>query len=1443
MTRPRTAGDLLSQRPHTTLPADEDAAEEDDEGDDEPDYAPTGYAHADEELGSLLADARSAELDLPNYQRFWERLRGNVVGAAQTMWQLHGPNPDGAYHAGNIVTSGQQVGSRLTQLYAKDALDVDFTPFDPGPGIIERPGIDKVQEYLRPAREDSVKAQLRRLETLANTDLQLSKTRTLFSAFDEDQTVNRAPIRIYKRVTTSEKPCALCEIAADQVYFTTDLMPIHDNCMCDVEMSDAEDIDEHKARYHHIGFVDSLIDAGEQVKALTSLADADADADEYMNLIKIEQHGELGPVIRWSGQKFTGPRDLPVPRGIRPVPTISGPGLGHEARLQSNAARVAQIRRQRSHLDMRYAPGHGGITTFVPTPKVARPIPRKPPVVTELRPAKPKAIDFQHDSAADIVDALETKHADQVGRFGDEWKDPQYNEDTKRAVLQALDEMLTKYPEVHINQVLIEDAKGDWAGLTGYNRLTKGADYIKFDAGVMRMSPEQMRAAWSRFHDRFHFPGAASDPARYLVYHEFGHALDSSGGFAARDTAEKTVSNLFTRTGGWQEITPDMTPGKINKTILDNEDRMRKWMGQQLSGYSMVDGYLPDQINPDTGRLGRMGLSKGEALAQAFADAEMRGDKATDVSQAFHRQMVEASKGTPEHRYGQPRVAATPKSAVDKLSELTAPKPNWTEADIRKEDNFSRNKAGEVILSDEQRAYARQLATEIWVAGARVEPAISAAARSSTESLGGFMSGWDFRQKTGPSLYRKIQAEAIDIAKGEPITNEILEKAANGIKDAVRYTAVMPEDGYWAKGDDLRKALEQLGAKTIKDPVGVPLHGYRGRNMAFTLNGTPFEMQVHTELGVAIKDEAHKIYNTSRVLEADLKAKGLDPEQDPTYQKLMHEMQAKWDTMPMLKGTPLVQTEKDAKSGDLSKVMYTMDHSDYRGETVPGGRADLGSTEMLRRERVPSTAYGLDWLPDSPEPKIVAPARMLGDDIWDSLPIQHLPPGTHIKANEGTLKKKSIDSVVGGKVPFREGYIIKLYRTDDGLLHVVDGHTRIAMYNALGKDMPVRIIDQRTLDQALAKTRFGELYQQNWPFEPARTPLPDLHPVTGLSADKKGWGSVAKRMPDGTEIKPVYTTTKSGKKQLDVAATWAKVSDETLRQNWRLALRQSKPWAQKAGADWYPGVHRLAERLTAKYKDTFEKRWGIKLTPELTASFFAAYSENNGWDGNLVGVRRLLDGTGTEYAGELKDFKYEEASDYKGIKAGKYGIKYVIPADEPSASQLAKLKEGKRIPQFQIPGYKGWYRLYDFHVNKALRAMQNPRGGIADLRENDATAPKPADFGANIAGDYSRATADRWVARIILHTDDGDFAESMRGFTKTKNKVPNRIGYQRMSQALQEVAREPEFAHLNAAAVQAIPWIDVVGPLGSIGEIDDLTSYASVKAETLRKAAEFGDVE
>ena len=58
-----------------------------------------------------------------------------VVGAGPAGATAAPVSPAGAAAAGDIVSGGQYAGSHLTQLYAARHLGVDFTPFDPGPGI------------------------------------------------------------------------------------------------------------------------------------------------------------------------------------------------------------------------------------------------------------------------------------------------------------------------------------------------------------------------------------------------------------------------------------------------------------------------------------------------------------------------------------------------------------------------------------------------------------------------------------------------------------------------------------------------------------------------------------------------------------------------------------------------------------------------------------------------------------------------------------------------------------------------------------------------------------------------------------------------------------------------------------------------------------------------------------------------------------------------------------------------------------------------------------------------------------------------------------------------------------------------------------------------------------------------------------------------------------
>jgi hypothetical protein len=135
------------------------------------------------------------------------------------------------------------------------------------------------------------------------------------------------------------------------------------------------------------------------------------------------------------------------------------------------------------------------------------------------------------------------------------------------------------------------------------------------------------------------------------------------------------------------------------------------------------------------------------------------------------------------------------------------------------------------------------------------------------------------------------------------------------------------------------------------------------------------------------------------------------------------------------------------------------------GTNIAGPQGN--SRSQAAEERVRSENYGMIY--DRRNKEVVGRARSVPDGKWNCLPVETLPAGTLLQANEETLAKKSIDKVVSGAEPFREGYVIKLWRDTNDALHVVDGHHRVAMYYALGKPMPVRI-----MDEAAHKSLVGE---------------------------------------------------------------------------------------------------------------------------------------------------------------------------------------------------------------------------------------------------------------------------------------------------------------------------------------------------------------------------------
>ena len=137
-----------------------------------------------------------------------------------------------------------------------------------------------------------------------------------------------------------------------------------------------------------------------------------------------------------------------------------------------------------------------------------------------------------------------------------------------------------------------------------------------------------------------------------------------------------------------------------------------------------------------------------------------------------------------------------------------------------------------------------------------------------------------------------------------------------------------------------------------------------------------------------------------------------------------------------------------------------------RGANVTGPPGNPRS--QAPQGRVWSEDYGMNY--DRRNKKVVDRARSVPEAKWNALPVEALPAGTPLQANEETLTKKSIDKVVSGAEPFREGYVIKLWRDNNGALHVVDGHHRVAMYHALGKPMPVRIMDEAAYKRLVGET-------------------------------------------------------------------------------------------------------------------------------------------------------------------------------------------------------------------------------------------------------------------------------------------------------------------------------------------------------------------------------------
>ncbi|MFF1417642.1 hypothetical protein [Streptomyces sp. NPDC058280] len=219
-----------------------------------------------------------------------------------------------------LILAGERKVAALTatyleQLYAEvDAsrprIDLDF---DRVTGA-ELRGVDPEDVYTRPFKDVwaaiadgddldvAVDRGAHRLETVTKTDLQLARTHTVREVGSD-----MPRFQYTVRELQGEYDCALCMIASTQRYRKRDLAPIHPGCDCLVKLVTADEdpgqvIDEEKLERIH-----------DLVEEALGKSDRGGRAVDYRKIIIANDHGELGPVLGYRGQRFTGPDDIHLP--------------------------------------------------------------------------------------------------------------------------------------------------------------------------------------------------------------------------------------------------------------------------------------------------------------------------------------------------------------------------------------------------------------------------------------------------------------------------------------------------------------------------------------------------------------------------------------------------------------------------------------------------------------------------------------------------------------------------------------------------------------------------------------------------------------------------------------------------------------------------------------------------------------------------------------------------------------------------------------------------------------------------------------------------------------------------------------------------------------------------------------------------------------------------
>lgn len=219
-----------------------------------------------------------------------------------------------------VILAGERQVASLTASYLEQlyrevdsrsrrvSLDLDEVTGEALRGVAPEDVYERPFKELRAALGDgasldaAIDRGARRLTIVTKTDLQLARTHTVREVSDD---MPRFEYTV--RELQGEYDCALCMIASTQRYRKKDLAPIHPGCDCLVKTVTAEYdpgqvIDEDKLERIH-----------DLVEEALGKSDRGGRAVDYRKVIIANEHGEIGPVLGFRGQRFSGPDDIHLP--------------------------------------------------------------------------------------------------------------------------------------------------------------------------------------------------------------------------------------------------------------------------------------------------------------------------------------------------------------------------------------------------------------------------------------------------------------------------------------------------------------------------------------------------------------------------------------------------------------------------------------------------------------------------------------------------------------------------------------------------------------------------------------------------------------------------------------------------------------------------------------------------------------------------------------------------------------------------------------------------------------------------------------------------------------------------------------------------------------------------------------------------------------------------